>query len=210
MVKNLDYVAVRPLIEVKFYDNSPLPIGGLDEIEIRINSEIQTESNTENFTFTPIDDGTELKAIISFVPDSLDIGSGSISGNRTTGDNLFKIASVDAGNNRDTVKIYANVSLNGFIRNHIAYPNPFETDIKIAFDYIGPDGNGTFKIFIYNTTGRLVRTLSAKPNVGKNELVWDGRDSYNTSLPMGFYRYLIFLEGGSYVEPAAGACILAR
>ena len=67
------------------------------------------------------------------------------------------------------------------------FPNPFNPFTTIRFSM--PEA-GHARLLIYDTGGRLVRTLinELRPR-GNHSIVWDGRDDNGTPLPSGVYVY---------------------
>jgi C1A family cysteine protease len=74
-----------------------------------------------------------------------------------------------------------------------AYPNPCDLRSAPGLTIAGlpVDASGT-KVYIYNTAGELVRTLSPGDGVSPlNVVSWDGRDSRGARAASGLYIYLI-------------------
>jgi hypothetical protein len=64
----------------------------------------------------------------------------------------------------------------------VAYPNPFESSIKIK----SSDESKKFnKLQIYNIKGQLIKEFSS--NRALKEFVWDGRDNQNKEVSSGIY-----------------------
>jgi len=69
------------------------------------------------------------------------------------------------------------------------YPNPFSNSTKIEY-YVSTTDNVTLKIF--NSEGRLIRTLLNKPQpIGEYTVTWDGKDDGKSKLAPGQYYYQI-------------------
>ncbi len=49
------------------------------------------------------------------------------------------------------------------------------------------------KIKIYNSSGKLIRTLSKTQSMGPNSMVWDGKDKNGNIVPDGTYTYKIYV-----------------
>ncbi|UCF06059.1 MAG: T9SS type A sorting domain-containing protein, partial [bacterium] len=65
------------------------------------------------------------------------------------------------------------------------YPNPFNPVTKIAFSNRSA---GNISLRIYDTAGRLVRTLiDGWWEVGRHETIWDGRDNAGRAVTSGVY-----------------------
>jgi hypothetical protein len=64
------------------------------------------------------------------------------------------------------------------------YPNPFSEQVTIEIELPKP---GDLKVEVFDTSGRLIRTLY-KGNANKNEhLLWDGRGQSGVRMPSGTY-----------------------
>jgi len=80
---------------------------------------------------------------------------------------------------------------------HQNIPNPFNPVTTIAYDV--PNAGTHVAIRIYDTTGRLVRTLvDRKEAAGSHDVTWDGRDQFGTAVSSGVYFYK--MTAGSFVE----------
>ncbi len=201
-VKDYDYISINPLVEVELWDNSPLVIDKPEKLEIQLNSVKQNSGNTGNYFFESFPAG-DLKARISFIPDTLTVGDYK-SNIPETGDNLFKIFALDATGNRDTLRRYVNVSLNSYVENLITYPNPSNGEIRLSFDYVSIDESAEILVSIFDSRGKLIRQLNFNPVVGENEILWDGKDTFGNSLASGIYHYFISAGNGTYIEPITG------
>jgi len=85
--------------------------------------------------------------------------------------------------NREDLKIFA------LYQNH---PNPFKDLTKIAFAL---PRECKVSLFVYNVTGRRVRTLiDEKMKPGNYKLKWDGKDNHNRKLAQGIYFYRLQTE----------------
>jgi hypothetical protein len=76
------------------------------------------------------------------------------------------------------------------------YPNPFNPTTQIDFMLSNSEN---VKLVIYDVTGSKVRTLANEPrNLGKNTVIWDGRNDQGMEVPSGVYFYT--LDAGKYSE----------
>jgi hypothetical protein len=67
------------------------------------------------------------------------------------------------------------------------YPNPFNPETHI--NYSIPD-EGIVKIIIYDSIGRLVKTLVEKKQMkGHYSVIWDGKSDNGKSVSSGIYFY---------------------
>jgi len=74
-----------------------------------------------------------------------------------------------------------------------AYPNPFNPQTRIVFDLAAP---GEARVQIYDTSGRLVRTLINEYRAsGRHEVPWNGKDQAGQSVAAGVYLYRLETQG---------------
>jgi len=74
-------------------------------------------------------------------------------------------------------------------------PNPFGNSTRVV--YYSPRDGSTSTIRVYDTAGRLVRTLIDEPVfTGLHQVVWDGKDQHGRMAATGIY--LIRLENGPH------------
>jgi len=67
------------------------------------------------------------------------------------------------------------------------FPNPFNSGTQISYQI---PRAGRVKLLVFNTRGRLVRTLvDGEQDVGCYTLLWDGRDDEGDDLSSGVYLY---------------------
>jgi hypothetical protein len=91
--------------------------------------------------------------------------------------------------------------------NYLAqnFPNPFNCITAIGFNL--PVMCENLNLRIYDTSGRLVRTLVDEPfESGYHYVVWDGSDKNDHDVVSGLYIYRI--ESASYIETRQ--CIVLR
>jgi hypothetical protein len=71
---------------------------------------------------------------------------------------------------------------------HWTHSNPARHSLKIDFALKEP---GPLSLWLYDVSGRLVRTLHHPPVAAGEEhtLIWDGRDEHNQPVPRGIYLY---------------------
>ncbi|UCG52209.1 MAG: choice-of-anchor D domain-containing protein [Candidatus Latescibacterota bacterium] len=76
------------------------------------------------------------------------------------------------------------------------YPNPFNPTTTIAYDLPKPTD---VRLRIYDVKGRMVRELVNKTQpVGRQEVLWDGRDESNNPVASGVYFYKLI--AGDFVQ----------
>ncbi|HNB56596.1 MAG TPA: T9SS type A sorting domain-containing protein [bacterium] len=76
-------------------------------------------------------------------------------------------------------------------------PNPFNGSTRITYDV--PEDNTPVSVTVYNLLGQSIATLyRGKPNAGRHQTHWDGRNSRGVSVASGVY--LCRLEAGNTVK----------
>jgi hypothetical protein len=69
-----------------------------------------------------------------------------------------------------------------------SHPNPFSSSTCIS--YLVESNNKKVILKVYNTAGKLVRTLvNETQDIGKYQIVWDGTNDKGNELPSGYYFY---------------------
>ncbi|NNE25894.1 MAG: type IX secretion system sortase PorU, partial [Saprospiraceae bacterium] len=89
----------------------------------------------------------------------------------------------------------------GFVKNLINYPNPFNNLTTFAFEHDLNSSNIDVAISIYALNGVLVKTINEQKfsSGGKiDDIIWDGRDENRNLLPNGIYIYKIKLTTSEF------------
>jgi hypothetical protein len=193
------YVSVQPLVEIRINDNSRLPITNKDNTIIRINSPIQTEANTKNYSFVSYGADIPLKAQFTFIPDSLDYR-----------DNIFTVETMDATGNKAYSSIRVFVLQNGWLAGNVISPNPAADYTEIMFKLFASDQDYQGTIDIYNFSGQKIRTLKQNLRLGDNTIRWDLMDENGKSIPTGCYFYRISAIGTSWIESISGNFVVLK
>lgn len=82
---------------------------------------------------------------------------------------------------------------------HPSSPNPFSDHTVIRFDLAN---RAPASIRIYDTAGRLVRTLASEIRErGENRVLWNGRNDRGERLAGGVYFYRLEVAGGTETRP---------
>ncbi len=197
-VKNGDFVSIKPSMEISLSDNSILPVKE-DDIKVRLNAHILKKKTDNKWIFESKEKERPVKAKLSFISDSLDIGANDIT-----------IYYSDATGNRDTSRITVFVSLNGYVDNVKNSPNPFENATTFSFYYKAPHQGSIADIAIYNVSGQKVSSFKKEIFIGNNEFDWEARDENGASLPIGIFFYRITIESDFYVDPLFGKFVIMR
>lgn len=83
------------------------------------------------------------------------------------------------------------------LKRVINYPNPFSTHTQFQFEHNLSNTELNIVINIYTITGRLVKSITeTKYSSGfrVNDIVWDGRDDYDSNLARGVYLYKVMIH----------------
>lgn len=94
------------------------------------------------------------------------------------------------------------------IENLMAYPNPFSTQTTFSFEHNQQGKNLDIKVLIYDTKGKLVKTITAlEMNAGSrvNSLVWNPYREGYTEVSPGLYLFKVIVknEEGQEVEASS-------
>ncbi len=82
------------------------------------------------------------------------------------------------------------------------YPNPFNPTTTIEFELTAAADGQVTTLSVYDTMGRLVRTLESAPlSAGVHVYTWDSRDANGNVVASGTYFYKV--QVGSFVETKA-------
>lgn len=80
-----------------------------------------------------------------------------------------------------------------------SYPNPFSRETSLSFELLVAD---EVEITVWNTEGRLIRTLLAgTAQAGQTRVVWDGHDDGGREMPAGLYVFRLRAAGIQYSKP---------
>lgn len=201
-VFNQSFVAREPNLVVELYDNSNLPIRSINNFkQLNLNGfgNIRNSSTFEG-SLDPEQNG-DLRARVYLPNENLE--SGDIN---QQNQNFINVVAEDASGNTSEILINFNISENGYVLEPMNFPNPFEDEVVIQFEYAAPEDNNV-TILIYDLEGRIVKTISEDITIGLNEINWDGKDNQGKSLSTGTYLYRIVMNGNVFVEPVDGKMI---
>jgi len=205
---NYDYVSQKPLFNLIFRDNSPLPFLPAS-VRIKLNGRVVTPSVCSVYSLDINEFGNEIKAELDFqMNDPLDFTL-----NEDTPEpmgNLLEVFTTDASGNKDTLKLYLNVAQNGRIEELYNYPNPMETSTTFTFIIKSPGNDSQAEITIFDAYGKKVRTLFENVIVGQNLIHWDGFGENRESLSTGAYYYRLLIKSEDYFDPYFGAVLISR
>lgn len=195
-----NYVSRQPVVEVHLFDNSKLSFDDAKLISVRINGFLHPYQRTIWHEFEPISDGTDLKAIFRFMPDTLQYADASII-----------VYFSDLEGNADTVEFTAKVMFyNANISVPNVVPNPATELTQIEFMYAAPAGGANVVISVFDLHGSEVRKIGQTLAVGLNKVQFDLRDNLGNILPTGVYFFIVNAEGNYYHEPQRGKIVIVR
>ncbi len=92
------------------------------------------------------------------------------------------------------------------ILNLMNYPNPFRDNTRFIFEHNHPGEELSVQIYIFSTSGALVRTIKEDftPSGSRsNEIQWDGTDNNGAKLPSGLYVYRLHATNGRGIKTTA-------
>jgi hypothetical protein len=199
-VNDGDYIPIRPTFRAYVKDNSPKVIAEASKIKAKLNVSTWTSANTENYKFTSYPKGSDIKAELTFLPDSLPFD-----------DNFIRIIAEDANNNIDTLLYKVIVSRKGRVKQFEIFPNPLKVKATIEFNYAAPAQGGVAEIEIFNYSGTRINVYDYPLHIGKNNIELIISDENGAQLPTGVYFYRMSVKNTDvYVEPLIDKFIIAR
>lgn len=91
------------------------------------------------------------------------------------------------------------------------FPNPFFERTRFSFEHNQPGTTMRVQVFIYQSTGRLVKRISRNLNTTGTrniQIEWDGKDESGRKIQKAVYIYQIVVETGGQKSSHAGQLIL--
>ena len=73
------------------------------------------------------------------------------------------------------------------------YPNPFNSATKIIVNTLKAPGSIRQPLYIYDITGRRVKTFSINP-VEASTIIWNGENNNGTIMPSGVYFVVLYFD----------------
>jgi len=180
-----DYVAQKPVIEVRFFDNSPFDMSGdTSHIHLFLDGERVSFGEQENMAriyFESENSDSTLKARVRLIREFTD------------GNHVFDVYATDVNKNTSHVENNFSVISKLALLNVFNYPNPFSTSTRFTFHLTQPAERVTIKIF--TTGGRLINQLEKLYcEAGYHQIEWDGRDGDGDEIANGVYLYKIIAK----------------
>ncbi len=199
-VKDGDYIALNPTIDLRVYDNSPEKFTDTNQVEIFINGQYITSDLSDYYYryFNPSSEQFKYQCV--FVPNNLEFGD-----NLDLPANYLKFIARDVIGNSDTLIYKLNVRQNNTIENISIYPNPTETnEISLTFEYLTRYNSSYATIEISNLEGQILKTFQKQITNGKNNVILDLFDNKINELPVGIYTFKIEVQSDLWTEPKIG------
>lgn len=200
IILNKDYITNEPIVEVKLFDNSKLPITINEPLALKINGIHQDKFNTQFYESEVFEKGSDIKARLKIKPTRLE-----------DKENLFIFTCVDGSGNRDTTKYFLLIALNGYIEEMKTNPNPVVSDnLNFSLYFVSSDNKTNAEIDIYNILGKKVKTIQTTLKLRNNYITWDLIDDEGNQIPPGTYFYILNIKDEFWVEPKSGKFIFVK
>lgn len=195
-----DYVLSNPRLDFVVYDNSRLPIDS-SRMLVRINGRLFPIANKiENAYYKyHVNEGDKRGTLSFTIKDVFEVG-----------DNNIRVIIEDASANKDTVALKLWVASDNSISNISAYPNPSQGAIAIDFTIRTSENTIPYTMTLFDAEGRIIRRMADVGSLGKNTLMFDGKDEQSHDIPSGMYSYRIQFYGMTATEPILGNFVIVR
>ncbi|MDQ7064746.1 MAG: C25 family cysteine peptidase [candidate division KSB1 bacterium] len=178
-----EFVAPQPLVVCEIYDDSPLAVQDTADITLKLDGAVIAFADPRwQAQFVTFSDSAKKRAEVRFRPQL------------SPGEHVLEITVHDRFGYMAEKRVEFVVSDRLALRNVMNYPNPFVKETVFTFELTAPAEQGTIKIF--TLAGRLIHTLEFVPQVGFNQIRWDGRDRMGDRLANGVYLYKIVVRRG--------------
>lgn len=151
-----------------------------------------------------------------FVADRNSWSSGSIRFRlplQEVGSHQLRLKAWDGANNStETVLDYMVVKQDQLkVSKVMNFPNPFFERTRFSFEHNQPEQDLKVDVYIYQSTGRLIKRISKllnTPGTRNVEIEWDGRDESGRKIQKAVYIYNIVVQSGTQKSFHAGQLIL--
>lgn len=197
-----EYIASKPKIVLKFYDDSKIFIKDTSNIRVQLD-DVNVWYYINGVKNPIIDlqfpDDKFLQATLYFNPEL------------SEGEHKFRYISFDQNNNfADTVIHYMTVSPDLKIVDLKNYPNPMKNETSFLINLSGNTPPTSARLKIFTTAGRLIKTIESPLNIGFNQISWDGRDADGDYIANGVYFYKLIIEGNSKKETSLQKLVVLK
>jgi hypothetical protein len=197
-----DFIQSKPVIVAKYLDDS--------KMQIRDTSNIRVYLDTH---YVPYYLGGLKNPDIEIIFPANKFLQATVVYKPTLADGLhdFMYVAYDLSNNfSDTIRYFLSVNPDLKIYNLNTYPNPMKNQTNFMFNLSGSNIPNNSRIKIYTVAGRLVKTISFTPNIGYNQIQWDGRDNDGDYMANGVYLYKLIIEGNSKKETSIQKLVILK
>ncbi len=197
-----DFIQSKPVIVAKFLDDSKMQIRDTSNIRVYLDTHyvpyyLGGLKNPEIEIIFPAN--KFLQATVVYKPTLSD------------GVHDFMYVAYDLSNNyADTIRYFLSVNPDLKIYDLNTYPNPMKNQTNFMFNLSGSNIPNNSRIKIYTVAGRLVKTISFVPNIGYNQIQWDGRDNDGDYMANGVYLYKLIIEGNSKKETSIQKLVILK
>ncbi|KAA3616106.1 MAG: T9SS C-terminal target domain-containing protein [Calditrichaeota bacterium] len=192
-----EYVSINPTIICDVFDDSPAAISDTSNFHITLDTRrVNFAASGDLLEFIKIEDGKH-RAQIIFRPQL------------TPGNHIFSVLVTDDFGYTNVETLSLQVAEKFALQNVLNYPNPFEFETNFTF-FLTQEANSVF-IKIYTISGKLIQVLEDyAPEIGFNQLLWDGRDRDNDILANGVYLFKIIAKTDTKSVEFIGKVAVAR
>jgi hypothetical protein len=201
-VQSGDYIQSKPVITVKFFDDSKMQIRDTSNVKVFLDTNYIFYYNgvVKNPDIDIIFPSNKfLQATVIYKPKLAD------------GPHDFMFVAYDiSGNFADTTRYMLAVNPEMRIFDLNTYPNPMKSQTSFIFNLSGSDIPNYSKIKIFTVAGRLVKTINFPANIGYNQIPWDGRDDDGDYMANGVYLYKLIIEGNSKKETSIQKLVILK
>lgn len=201
-VQSGDFILAKPVVVAKFLDDSKMVIKDTSNVRVYLDTHyipyyIGSIKNPNLDIIFPTN--KSLQATVIYKPTLED------------GMHDFMFVAYDkSGNYADTSRYLLTVNPDMKIYNLNTYPNPMKCQTNFIFNLSGSNLPNYCKIKIFTVAGRLVKTINFVPNVGYNQIPWEGRDDDGDYMANGVYLYKLIIEGNSKKETAIQKLVILK
>lgn len=194
-IQNGELVSPIPVITTTVRDeNKILVLNDTADFKLTFKNVTAAKADTIRFSdkrisFKPGTSANDV-AVITFKPGTLSAGTYEFSARATD-------RSHNVSGTAPSYTIF-NVAPDAGISNLYVFPNPLTSTARFGYTLAGSQVPDYMELRIYNTQGRLVRTLTrtdmGTPGIGQNEFTWDGTSDGGAPLMQGIYFYKMIVQ----------------
>ena len=194
-----EYISGTPVIEGKIYDESPAAVQDTSVLQVYLDGrKVYLADPKIRFVFEPVPEGVEEMLRARF----------RMQYPLEPGRHRFRFVLSDRfGHSAEyTYSLIYEPELK--IVDLMNYPNPMRHETSFTFTLTRPAVSGRIKIF--SLSGKLLHVLEFIPEVGYNQIPWNGRDDRGDLLANGVYLYKLMISDGQTQLEKIGKIAIAR